>query len=137
MAEKGNHKKKNPKDLTPQGIKKAATAELTKLIRSIGGEAHTVDNKGTGLTKIETLARLVWDRALGGTIRTVTDSGVKETVVPPDKAFIGMIWDRLEGRVAPAVSNDGKNKAKLSDRVKEQSKRRLNQMSKNIDANDS
>jgi len=130
MAKKENHNKKNPKNLTPQGVAKAATAELTKMIKDIGSEFHTVDDEGRPLTKIETLARLVWDKALGYKVETVTADGVKETTIPPDKSFIGMIWDRLEGKVTPAVKDSGREKAKLSDRVAAQSKRRLNQMSK-------
>lgn len=132
--QKGNHKKKKSKDLTPQGVAKAATVELTKIIKQIGNEFHkdTVDNGGNRLTKIQTLGRLVWDKALG-----YTEVDVDSDVVihhNPDKAFIGMIWDRLEGKVVPAVSGSGKDKATLSERVKEQSKRRLNQAAKNADS---
>lgn len=125
---KGNHKKKKAKDLTPTGVARAATVELTKFIKEIGSEFHTVDDEGRPLTKVESLARLVWNKALGYREKDVESD--KEIVHYPDRAFIGMLWDRLEGRVAPAVQSKDGGKAKLSERIGEQSKRRLNQMSK-------
>ncbi len=114
--------------LTPKSIKQAATTELSKLIKRIGQEQHTIDDAGIGITKFEALARLVWDRALGCTKKDPKTGA--ETVFHPDKTFIGMVFDRTEGKVAPAVSNDGNKKATLSSRIKEQSVKRLNQMSK-------
>lgn len=125
---KGNHKKKKVTDLTPSGVAKAATAELTKIIKQIGNEFHTVDDEGNPLTKIQALGRLVWNKALGYLEKDV-ETGV-EVKHNPDKTFIGMIWDRLEGKVAPSVSGSGKDKATLSDRIGSQRKRRLNQMAK-------
>ncbi len=116
------------KKTTPAGIKRAATVELSKLIKRIGHEQHTIDDVGAGITKFEALARYVWDAALGYTSKDVK-SGV-EVVYHPDKGFINLIFERTEGKVAPAASSDGNKKATLSTRIKEQSKRRLNQMSK-------
>lgn len=118
--------------LTPRAVKLVAAKELTKMIKQIGMEAHTyIDDDtldGRPVSKFETLARLVWDRALGCTVKDVKTG--EEVVFHPDKGFINMIWERVEGKVAPAASNSGKEKATLSSRIKEQSKRRLNQMSK-------
>jgi len=132
MAKKENHSKKKLTDLTPRGITQTAAAELTKIIKQIGNELHTVDDEGNPLTKIQALGRLVWNKALGF-VERIPETG-KEIRHNPDKAFIGMIWDRLEGKVAPSVSGSGKDKATLSDRVKEQSKRRLNQAAKNANS---
>lgn len=126
--QKRNHHKKKSKDLTPQGVAKAATAELTKIIKQIGNEFHTVDDEGNPLTKIQALGRLVWDKALGYREKDIeTGVDIKHS---PDKAYVGMLWDRLEGKVAPSVSGSGKDKATLSDRIGNQHKRRLNQMAK-------
>ena len=116
------------KGLTPKSIKRAATIELSKLIKRIGQEQHTIDDAGAAITKFEALARYVWSAALGYTSKDVK-TGV-EVVHYPDKSYVNMIFDRTDGKVAPAVSNDGKKKATLSTRIKEQSLRRLNQMSK-------
>lgn len=123
---KGNHAKKNPEDLTPRGIKRAATVEITRLIRERGNEFHTVDDEGNPLTRLQALALLIWKKALG-----YTDTDPKtgaETIHSPDRNFVAMIYDRLDGKMAPAIADRGKGKATLSDRVAEQSKRRLNQM---------
>ena len=123
--------KKNPKDLTPKGVKRAATVEITRLIRERGNEFHTVDDEGNPLTRLQALALLVWKKALGWT--EVDPKTGTEIVHSPDRGFITMIYDRLDGKMAPAVADTGKKKATLSDRVGEQSKRRLNQMSEKED----
>ena len=118
--------KKNPEDLTPKGVKRAATVEITRLIRERGNEFHTVDDDGNPLTRLQALALLVWKKALGWT-ETDPKTGT-ETVHSPDRGFITMIYDRLDGKMAPAVADTGKKKATLSDRVGEQSKKRLNSL---------
>jgi len=118
--------KKNPEDLTPKGVKRAAAIEITRLIRERGNEFHTVDDEGNPLTRLQALALLVWKKALGYT--EVDGKTGAETVHSPDRGFITMIYDRLDGKMAPAVADTGKKKATLSDKVAEQSKRRLNQM---------
>lgn len=118
--------KKNPKDLTPKGVKRAATVEITRLIRERGNEFHTVDDEGNPLTRLQALALLIWKKALGWT-ETDPKTGT-EIIHNPDRGFITMVYDRLDGKMAPAVADNGKKKATLSDRVGEQSKRRLNQM---------
>jgi len=123
--------KKNPEDLTPKGVKRAATVEITRLIRERGNEFHTVDDEGNPLTRLQALALLVWKKALGWT-ETDPKTGT-ETTHSPDRGFITMIYDRLDGKMAPAIADNGKKKATLSDRVGEQSKRRLNQMAEKED----
>lgn len=123
---RGNHSKKNPEDLTPQGVKKAATVEITRLIRERGNEFHTVDDEGNPLTRLEALALLIWKKALG--FKEIDPKTGTETIHSPDRGFVAMIYDRLDGKMAPAIADTGRKKATLSDRVAEQSKRRLNQM---------
>ena len=123
---KGNHKAKDASNLTPQGKALLTTTQLTKLIKQIGGEQHTIDDEGRSLTKIEVLARLVWDKSLGY-IEKVPETG-EETRHSPDKFFISMLWDRLEGKVPTIGKESEEGKSKLSDKIGEQQKKRLNQL---------
>jgi len=131
---KGNHNKKDLKDLTPAGVAKNATNILTGHLKRIGLESDTIDDEGNPVTKFETLARMVWDKALGYTEKVVLDSGeTVETIHKPDRSFMGMIFDRTEGKVATAAVSDGKKKVSLADRIGEQSKVRLNRIAKQND----
>ena len=116
--------KKKPEDLTPKGVARIATVEITRLIRERGNEFHTVDDDGNPLTRLQALALLIWQKALGW--KEVDPKTGTEIIHSPDRGFITMIYDRLDGRVAPAVADAGKKKATLSDKVAEQSKKRLN-----------
>ena len=126
MANRGNHRAKDPGDLTPQGKTHLTTIQLTKLIKQIGSEQHTIDDEGRSLTKIEVLARLVWDKSLGY-IEKIPETG-EETRHSPDKFFISMLWDRLEGKVPTVGKESEEGKSKLSDKIGEQQKKRLNQL---------
>jgi hypothetical protein len=123
---RGNHRAKDPGDLTPQGKAHLITVQLTKLIKQIGNELHTVDDEGRSLTKIEVLARLVWDKSLGYTEKIPETR--EETRHSPDKFFISMLWDRLEGKVPTVGKESEEGKSKLSDKIGEQQKKRLNQL---------
>jgi len=123
--------KKKPEDLTPKGIKRVATVEITRLIRERGNEFHTVDDEGNPLTRLQALALLIWQKALGYT--EIDGKTGTEIVHSPDRGFITTIYDRLDGKMAPAIANNGKKKATVADRVEEQSKRRLNQMAEKED----
>jgi hypothetical protein len=117
------------KKLTPRGIQIKATKLLTDCLREIGGELHDVlDSKNDSVTKVEWLARHCWDRATGYVEKHIDDTG-RETEIrhQPDRAFISMIWERLEGKVAPVVK-DGDKKAKVADKIAEQSKKRANRL---------
>ena len=125
---KGSHGKKDPADLTPQGKKLNATNTLTRYIRKLGEEMHTVNDEGETLTRFQALAQLVWDRALGFT-EEIPETG-ERVIHKPDKGFIGVIFDRTEGKVAQAAPVGGKKKASLADRIGEQTKARLNRIAK-------
>jgi hypothetical protein len=125
---RGNHQKKNPADLTPQGRKLKATKTLTQLLRRLGDEAHTVDDEGAVLTKFQALAKMIWDKALGYT-EEIPETG-ESIIHKPDKSYVNTILERVDGKVAPAVASDGKKKATLADRIGEQSKVRLNALAK-------
>jgi hypothetical protein len=57
-------------------------------------------------------------------------TGVTMKVHPPDKTFICLVWDRMEGRVAPMDIKGGTEKATAADKVSEQGKKRLEQIAK-------
>lgn len=131
---KGSHGKKDLADLTPKGVKKNATNILTEHIKRLGSESITINDEGDPITRFAVLAKLVWDKALGYREEIKLDGGeIEVTVHKPDKGFIGMIFDRTEGRVAPVVADDSKKKVSLADRIGEQSKVRLNRLAKKND----
>jgi len=70
--------------------------------------------------------------AIGFTEQRINDKGVAYDIIhPPDRTYIAMVWDRAEGRVA-AVESGGKEKRTVADRVGEQSKKRINSISKDV-----
>ena len=101
--------------LTPQGVRIKAGRLMTEKTNRLYND-------------LEWLALLCWDRATGYIEKHVTDD-CKDTEIihAPDKGFISMIWERLEGKVAPVVK-DGDKKAKVADRIAEQSKKRANRL---------
>ena len=120
--------------MTPKGVKKNATNILTGHIKRLGSESVTIDDEGDPITRFAILAKLVWDKALGYREEIKLDDGeVEVTIHKPDKGFIGMIFDRVEGRVAPVAADDSKKKVSLADRIGEQSKVRLNRLAKKND----
>jgi hypothetical protein len=124
------------------GKKVAAGKLLSKFIREIAEEVHddpVVRAKGeeaVDLTKAEVLARYMWKAALGYSedVDVLDKQGKKTGIRPeyhrPDKTFIGMIWDRMEGRAAMIDVKSGSDKTSLADKVSEQGKKRLSQIAK-------
>lgn len=129
---KGNHGKKDLADLTMKGVRKNATNILTEHLKRLGSENVSIEDNSA--TRFEALAKLVWDKALGYREEIKLSNGEIETTIhKPDRGFIGMIFDRTEGRVASVAADDSKGKASLADRIGEQSKVRLNRMAKKND----
>ena len=124
------------------GKKVAAGKLLSKFIREIAEEIHdnplvkAIGEEAVMVTKAEALARYMWKAALGYSedVNVLDKAGKKTGIRPeyhrPDKTFIGMIWDRMEGRAAMIDAKSSSDKAKLSDRVSEQGKKRLGQIVK-------
>jgi hypothetical protein len=122
---------------TIHGLKTVAGMQLSKFLRDIGDETTEVEGldpksgKPRIIKKTEALARTIWKLALGYSERRIerVDGKPKEVVkvVKPDLACISMIFERLEGKVA-ANTDAGKKQRKLSDRVSEQAKKRLNRL---------
>ena len=84
------------------------------------------------ISKAEKIARLMVKHAIGFTETRVNDKDVAYDVTyQPDRTYIAMVWDRAEGRVA-AVEVGGKEKRRVSDKMGEQSKKRINSISKDV-----
>lgn len=112
--------------------KQRAGQILSSLLRDIAEEktelGGTVDDPKM-ITKARALAELIWKRGLGWTEQKSTTDGLIDIEHQPDRVYVAMLLDRLEGRVA-AVEAGGKERRKVSDRVGEQSQKRINKISK-------
>jgi hypothetical protein len=118
-------------------VKEKAGTLLSKFIKEIAEETtESVQDPQTGeeraVTKAEVLARAIWQGALGWTETVeVVDkkgavTGTKEKVHGPDKTYVNIILDRMEGKAPQGTEKDKNQKASLADRVSEQAIRRLN-----------
>lgn len=112
--------------------KQRAGQILSSMLRDIAEEktelGGTVDDPKM-ISKGEALARLIWKRGLGWTEQKSTTDGLVDIEHQPDRVYVAILLDRLEGRVA-AVEAGGKEKRKVSDKMGEQSKKRINSISK-------
>jgi len=101
---------------------------LSKYLKDISNEETeflTVQGEDKMATKAEALARLMWKMALGYTEKKILDGVVaKEIVHSPDKAMIGLIWDRTEGK-APLMHDDKQGKQTIADKVSAEGKKRI------------
>lgn len=127
---------KKDKKPTIKNTKQRAGTILSSLLRNIAEEEtefhKDIDGNDRMVTKAEALARLVWKKALGYTEKTInTDGQELETVHYPDRVYASMLFDRLEGRVA-AVESGKKEQRSVADRVGEQSKKRINALTKKV-----
>lgn len=128
-------KKKKPKATVAEiksdllGDKSRAGALLSNHLRKIAQEVSELVNdpeEGSRMaTKAEALARLMWKMALG--YKEMDPKTNIETVVPPDRGMVGLIWDRIEGRAA-ASGDFADRKRSLPDRISDQSRNRLNNL---------
>jgi len=124
--------------------KAQANRLLTKFIRQIAEEVHEdplITGEGIDdarmITKAEALARYMWNAALGYKQKVeVLDKttgqviGDKEVIHFPDKTFITLLYDRLEGRVPTVEIKDEDTKATVADKISDQGKNRLNNLAK-------
>ena len=106
---------------------KFSTRQLTKHLRELANETHDIDlDDGRVITKGEALARLLWGKALGETIKTIDDQGVThEEIQKPASWAISMIYDRMEGKIPQSVADSEKGMS-AAERVSELVKTRLN-----------
>lgn len=123
------------------GKKVAVGKLLSKFIREILTETYddplikARGEEAVMVTKAEAIARHVVKSALGyweeeDVYSKGVKTGVKNVYHRPDKSFIHLVWDRMEGRVGQADLKSGSDKASLADKVSEQSKKRLSQIAK-------
>jgi hypothetical protein len=131
------------KELGEHALKTAAGRALTRHLVHVGQEMTEscgFDEHGSSrpITKLEALARLMWKLAFGyeEEIRKIDSKTGRPTllkrVVPPDKAMIALIYDRMEGRVTNQ-EEEGRKKPPLSSRVREQTRRRINKLTESKD----
>lgn len=119
------------KNLTKIGKKHNDTLRLNNLIRKLGMEQVSVDNDGNPITRFNQLANLIWERALG-----YKEADIKKNVEikhNPDKAFIRMIYDRMEGRIPTVQPDKDTKKVELADKISNQTKSRINALIENDD----
>jgi len=126
------------------GTKAKASRLLTQFIREIAEENHEdplIFGKGIDdarmITKAEALARYMWNAALGykqkvEVLDKVTGQviGDKEVIHFPDKTYVTMLYDRLEGRVPTVEVDKDDSKPTAADRVSQLAKDRLNNIAK-------
>ncbi len=124
-----------------------ARAEAKKLLTSFINDIALEDSDVTRVTgeeigdvefmsKAEALARYIWKAAQGYkeivvAVDNKTGERTERTVIhAPDKAYVIMLYDRMEGKATntEAVVEDGK--PTIGDRVSEQAKGRLNSIAK-------
>ncbi len=120
------------KKLTIKGTKQRAGLILSSMMRSIAEEETELGGTKSDpkmISKAEALARLVWKKALGYTEQVLRNNELIDDTHPPDRVYVGMLLDRLEGRVA-AVEPGKKEKRTVADRVGEQNKKRINAIAK-------
>ena len=121
--------KKKP---TIKGTKQRIGLILSGMLRNIAEEVTelvTIAGEDKLVSKAEALARMTWKHALGFTDQKVINGELVDVQHAPDRVYANMLYDRLEGRVA-AVEPGKKEKRTVSDRLSEQSKKRINSMSK-------
>jgi len=116
---------------TIKGAKQRAGLLLSSMMRSIAEEetelGGTIEDPRM-ISKAEALARLIWQRGLGWVEQMKNDDHqVVEVVHQPDRIYLAMLLDRLEGRVA-AVDEGKKEKRTVADKVGDQNKKRLNKI---------
>ncbi len=123
------------------GKKSIAGKLLSKFIREILNETHddplikARGEEAVMVTKAEAIARHVVKSALGYTeeedvfVKGVK-TGIKNIYHKPDKSFIHLVWDRMEGRVGQADAKGGSDKASLAEKVSGLGAKRVNQIAK-------
>lgn len=129
------------KEKSEHGKKTIAGKLLSKFIREIANEIcddPEIKAKGEDavmITKAEKLARWIWKAALGyeetvDVYKNGTKVGIRPEVHKPDKTYIGLIYDRLEGRVAMMDVKGSSDKASLADKISGLGAKRVNQIAK-------
>ena len=99
---------------------------LSKYLRSLAVDIETMDDEQNPLTKAAVLAKLVWRAALGWT--ELDPKTAVETVHEPDWRANTLLFDRMEGRVVAAITEDtGRS---LTEKVSALGKAKMNALAK-------
>lgn len=102
--------------------------ELTKFLRNLAMDVEDIQPDGEPITKAESLARTLWKKALGWKeMKMEAGRGMVETVHPPESWAIQMIYERLEGKVPQAATDEG-TKLTAAERVGELARNRINSL---------
>ena len=123
------------------GKKVAAGKLLSKFIREILNETYDdplIKARGEDavmVTKAEAIARHIVKAATGywadeDIFVKGVKTGVKQVYHKPDKTYIGLVYDRMEGRVAMMDAKGSSDKASLADKVSAQGQKRLDQIAR-------
>lgn len=134
---------KGTKEKSEHGKKTVAGRLLSKFIREILNETHDdplIKAKGEDavmVTKAEAIARHIVKSALGYVEQEEVWKngqmlGIRDVIHKPDKSFIHLVLDRMEGRVGPADLKSGSDKASLAEKVSAQGKKHLDQIAKGV-----
>ncbi len=115
------------KDKTKAIIGRLLTKSLRELAVDIIEIDPSVDGKAT--TRAEKLAQVLWDHALGYTEHRRAEEGANmvEIVHKPAPWAITLLYDRLEGKVAP-TNDPGVERPSLGDKLKATGARRINKI---------
>ena len=124
--------------------KRAANKILTQFIREIANEMSdellvtgpSVEDSRM-MTKAEALARYIWKAARGYKEKIEVldkDTGqvidIKEKIHFPDKTYVILLYDRMEGRVPTVEVKDTDTKPSVAERVSKEGVNRLNNLAK-------
>ncbi|HDY69118.1 hypothetical protein LCGC14_1727910 [marine sediment metagenome] len=103
------------------GLLKQIALEKTELVQ--------IDGEDKIVSKAESLARMVWQMALGYEENKVTSDGVKNIEHPPNKGMMAVLLDRIDGRAVP-VSDVGDRERSIADKITDQGKSRIKEAGK-------
>lgn len=114
----------------PKKKLKYAPRQLTKFLKTLAMEAETIDDMGEVVTKGQTLAALLFKKALGYIeMGRDENGGHREIYHKPESWAIQYIYDRLEGRVPQAVIEE-KDGPSIADKIREISVAKANALTK-------
>jgi len=116
--------KKSPSE--PKKKLKYSARQLTKFLKELAMEAESIDDEGETITKGKALALLLFKKALGySSIRIGEDGNRVEVYHKPESWAIQYIYDRLEGRV-PQAATEEKGGPSIAEKIQEISRAKAN-----------
>lgn len=101
-------------------------AILSKFLRAMARDLHTVDDDANIVTKAAALADMVWRYALGWEEKDPDNPEITLKIHPPDWRAVALLFDRTEGKVQTATPED-KSKT-LAEKVGDLSRAKANSL---------